>query len=212
MKIILAHFVKVVDIDIKVQEKDLDTGLKKKLETLEGKIDDHIYSEKHAKQVIEIFQSVLRQIVENCDDSMLTCCLLEKRIYSVVKNGIKYYKSGFHLAFPYIFLSKNDQENHLNPRIIEALKELEVFEDLGFEDSSKLFDDGISGKPWLLYGSRKEDSKPYVLTNGRNTANVPNTNSAAPIPIADKINPYNILSGIIFNNHILHHLIITTSH
>ena len=61
----------IVDIDIKVQEKDLDTGLKKKLETLEGKIDDHIYSEKHAKQVIEIFQSVLRQIVENCDDSML---------------------------------------------------------------------------------------------------------------------------------------------
>ena len=154
----------IVDIDIKVQEKNLETGLKKKLETLEGKIDDHIYSEKHAKQVIEIFQSVLRQIVENCDDSMLTCCLLEKRIYSVVKNGIKYYKSGFHLAFPYIFLSKNDQENHLNPRIIEALKELEVFEDLGFEDSSKLFDDGISGKPWLLYGSRKEDSKPYVLT------------------------------------------------
>ena len=155
----------VVDIDIKVEEKDLDQELLEKIITIgEGKIDDHIYTEKHVKHVIEIFQSILRMIVENCEDSHLTCCLLEKKIYSVEKNGIKYYKSGFHLAFPYIILSKTDQENQLNPRVIDALKELEVFTDLGFEDSSKLFDTGISGKPWLLYGSRKETSEPYLLT------------------------------------------------
>jgi P4 family phage/plasmid primase-like protien len=154
----------LVDIDIKIPEKEIEPELRKKLQTMEGKIEDHIYAEKHVKQVIEIFQSILRQIVEDCEDIMLTCCLLEKKIYSTEKNGVKYYKSGFHLQFPYVFLSKKDQETYLNPRIIDALKELEVFEDLGFEDSSKLFDDGISGKPWLLYGSRKETSEPYVLT------------------------------------------------
>lgn len=158
------HYPVIVDIDIKIPEKELDTDLRKKLEHCEGKIDDHIYTEKQVKHVIEIFQSVLRLIVEDCSDSHLTCCLLEKKIYSVEKNGIKYYKNGFHLHFPSIFLSKTDQEMHLNPRIIEALKELEVFQELGVEDSSKLFDSDIGGKPWLLYGSRKETSDPYLLT------------------------------------------------
>ena len=158
------YYMVVADFDIKIEEKDLDPTLRQKLLKGEGIIDDHVYSEKHIKHVIEIFQATLRLIVENCDDTRLTCCLLEKKMYSVEKNGIKYYKSGFHLAFPYIILSKTDQETHLNPRVVDSLKELGVFEDIGYEDSSKLFDTGISGKPWLLYGSRKEESKPYILT------------------------------------------------
>ena len=154
----------IVDIDIKISEKDLDSSLRNKLNTLEGKIDDHIYSEKHITQVIEIFQSILRNILEDCNDSNLICCVFEKKIYSVVKNDVKYYKNGFHLAFQNIFLNRKDQENYLYPRVNEALKELEVFEDLGIEDSSSLFDSGIGGKPWLLYGSRKETSDAYKLT------------------------------------------------
>jgi phage/plasmid-associated DNA primase len=159
------HYYPVIaDIDIKIAEKDLDMDLRQKLIKNNGIVDDHIYDKGHVRQMIEIIQSVLRNIIEDCNDVHLTCCLLEKKIYSTEKNGVKYYKNGFHLHFPYVFLSKTDQENFLNPRIIDGIKELEVFEDLGFEDSSSVFDASLAGKPWLLYGSRKETSEPYVLT------------------------------------------------
>lgn len=159
------HYYPVIaDIDIKIAEKDLDRDLREKLIKNNGIVDDHIYDKGHVRQMIEIIQTVLRNIIEDCNDTHLTCCLLEKKIYSTEKNGVKYYKNGFHLHFPYVFLSKTDQENFLNPRIIDGIKELEVFEDLGFEDSSSVFDASLAGKPWLLYGSRKETSEPYVLT------------------------------------------------
>ena len=45
------------------------------------------------------------------------CILLEKDPYIDDKNDTLYLKNGFHLHFPYIFLSKVDQEIHLLPRI-----------------------------------------------------------------------------------------------
>ena len=164
------HYYPVIaDIDIKIEEKDLDKNLRQKLLENDDDIEDHIYDKGHVKQLIEIFQSVLRQIVDNCNDNHLTCCLLEKKIYFVEKNGVKYYKNGLHIHFPNVFLSKTDQETYLNPRIIEGIKELEVFEDLGFEDSSSVFDGSIAGKPWLVYGCKKETSEPYVLTKVYNS-------------------------------------------
>ena len=93
--------------------------------------DEHIYNENHTKQVIQTYQSVLRNIVENCSDEKLICVLLEKPIYRITKNETTYAKNGFHLHFPYLFLSKVDQEVHLIPRVQDSLKELEVFSDLG---------------------------------------------------------------------------------
>ena len=159
------HFRPVIaDIDIKILESDLDPKLLKKINDNDGAVEDHIYGERHVRQVIEVMQSALRQVVNNCNDQHLTVCLLEKRIYSVEKNGLKFYKNGFHIHFPYIFLSKPDQENYLFPRIMEGLKEFEVFDDIGIEDSSSVFDTGVCTKPWLLYGSKKEVSEPYALT------------------------------------------------
>lgn len=152
------------DLDIKIEEKNLPKDIRDKLLKFDGKIEDHLYTEKHVKQIIELFQSVLRQIVDDCNDSHLTCCLLEKKIYYIEKNGIKYYKNGMHIHFPNIFLNRTDQESYLIPRIIEGIKELEIFDDLGVDDPSKVFDSGIGGKPWLLYGCRKENSDPYLLT------------------------------------------------
>ena len=149
------------DIDIKIKEEHIDPEI---LKLIKDETDIHLYKPKHVKQIVEIYQSILRQIVEDCTDTHLTCCLLEKKIYTVDKKGVLYYKNGFHIHFPYIFLSKTDQENYFNPRILEAVKELEVFEDLGVEDSSKIIDTGICTKPWLLYGCKKEVSDPYLLT------------------------------------------------
>ena len=151
----------IVDVDLMIKEED---GLE---------FDDHIYNENHTKQVIQTYQSVLRNIVENCSDEKLICVLLEKPIYRITKNEITYAKNGFHLHFPYLFLSKVDQEVHLIPRVQDSLKELEVFSDLGIEDSGSLIDKSCCRVPWLMYGSRKsEDKQPYVVTKIYNAESI----------------------------------------
>ena len=153
----------LVDIDIKISEPDLNPALLDKIKNKKF-AGEHIYTKSHVTQLIDVYQSVFRQIIDDCSDEHLVCCLLEKQIHKVEKNGKVFYKNGFHLHFPNTFLSRQHQEKYLNPRIVEALKELKVFEDIGIEDSSSVFDSGICGKPWLIYGCKKEGGKPYLLT------------------------------------------------
>lgn len=141
----------LVDIDIKVSDSDKVYG-------------EHIYDETHVSQVVDSYQSVLRNIIDDCDDKDLTCILLEKPIYRTTKGTNTYLKNGFHLHFPYIFLNKIDQEVHLIPRVKRLLEDMETFKDLGIENSSSVVDN-VCSKPWLLYGSRKsEDMEPYLAT------------------------------------------------
>lgn len=151
------HYLPVLgDIDIKIKYSDMEE-LKLK--------DNKLYDEDEAACVIEIYQSVLRKIVEDCTDETLNCVLLEKPAYTVVKNGIKYYKNGFHIHFPSCFLSKVDQEVHLIPRVKAAVDELNLFENIGYSSSSKVIDDSCCNVPWLVYGSRKaKDMDTYKVS------------------------------------------------
>jgi P4 family phage/plasmid primase-like protien len=148
------HYLPVLgDIDIKIRETD-DTN-----------IDDEIHTEKHVNEVIEVYQSVLRKIVDECTDKHLICVLLEKPLYRITKNGISYAKHGFHLHFPYCFLNKIDQEVHLIPRVKDMLTDMKTFEDIGVEESGKMIDKSCCTVPWLLYGSRKQnDMDPYKVS------------------------------------------------
>ena len=150
------HYLPVlVDVDIKIELEDEE----------EVNFVDHIYSEDQVKQVVEVYQSVLRKIVEECSDENLKCILLEKDIYYLNVKDKSYAKNGFHLHFPNLFLSKVDQEVHLIPRVQEMLKEMRTFENLGFEDSGLIIDKACCKVPWLMYGSRKsEDMKPYIVS------------------------------------------------
>lgn len=154
----------LVDIDIKIPEDNLDPSLLSMIKA--GKsTGEHIYTPTHVVKVIEVYHSILSQIVDDCTEDHLLCCLLEKEIYQVVSNtGRVFYKNGFHLHFPNIFLSRQHQENYLNPRVKQAFTQLEIFSDLHVEDSASMFDAGIGGKPWLIYGASKEGGEPYLLT------------------------------------------------
>ena len=153
-----SHLPVFADFDIKLKlTDDLDISR------------DHLYTEKNIKDIIGIFQSVLRTIVEGCTDENLICVLLEKPVYSIKRNvhgeEITYYKNGFHIHCPYTFLKKTDIEIHLIPRVKKMLKEFKVFENLGIEDSSEPFDESVTNVPWLIYGSRKSpDMKPYLFS------------------------------------------------
>jgi P4 family phage/plasmid primase-like protien len=143
----------LVDIDLKIKDDP------------ELTYDDHLYTTEHVSKMIEIYQSVLRNIVDSCDDSMLTCVLLEKPIYYITNGDTRYIKNGFHLHFPNLFLSKVDQNVHLFPRIKKEVAELNLFADIGIVDSATVVDDCSCTVPWLMYGSRKsEDSEPYIFS------------------------------------------------
>ena len=143
----------LVDIDIKLKENTkMNYG-------------EHLYNDEQVKQVIQAYQSTLRHIVDGCDDSNLTCVLLEKPIYYINSNETRYVKNGFHLHFPNLFLTKIDQTVHLFPRVKKLISSMKVFENLGFEDSASVVDSCCCTVPWLLYGSRKnEDSEPYMFS------------------------------------------------
>lgn len=143
----------IVDVDLRIK----DDG---------GVMDENgLYTEKQLEKVVEVYQSVIKQIVDNCDANDLICVVLEKEMYQQTKNDVVYFKHGFHLHFPYLFLSNTDQEIHLIPRVQETLKELNLFANLGIEDSATVIDKACCKVPWLLYGSRKNpESKPYVVT------------------------------------------------
>jgi P4 family phage/plasmid primase-like protien len=148
------HYMPVLaDVDLKVKESD------------DIEFAEHLYTETHVKQLIDVYQSVLRNIVEGCTDEHLLCVLLEKPMYYISAGATSYAKNGFHLHFPNLFLSKVDQEVHLIPRVKDATQELRIFSDLGYEDSSVVIDKACCTVPWLIYGSRKsEDMDPYKVT------------------------------------------------
>ena len=143
----------IVDVDIKLKEPEgVDLG-------------DNIYNDEHAQALIEIYQSVIRNVVEDCTDDNLICVLLQKPLYRVEKNNVVYVKHGFHLHFPNVFLKANDQKAHIIPRVKDTLDELGTFADIGIEKSSSVIDEQVCGATWLMYGSRKdEDMEPYKAT------------------------------------------------
>ena len=144
----------LVDVDIKLKDDETIT------------FGEHIYTEDNVHTIIQIYQSVLRDIVEDLEDEHLTCVLLEKPIYYTDVGSTVYVKNGFHLHFPNIFLNKIDQEVHLLPRVLKLVNEYKVFDNLGIEDPSSLIDKQYCSVPWLLYGSRKqEDMDPYKVTS-----------------------------------------------
>lgn len=140
----------LVDVDLKYRDDE--------------KIVSGLYSKKQLQTVVEVYQSTLRQIVDNCDSKDLTCVVLEKELYHEEKNEVAFIKNGFHLHFPFLFLEKEGQEIHLIPRVQNIIKEMNLFENV-VEDSSVVIDKACCKVPWLLYGSRKNDkAKPYKVT------------------------------------------------
>lgn len=150
------HMPVVADIDIKVERNSEE-------------IPDALIQQKHIIQTVEIYQSVLRTILEDCTDENLICVVLTKPLYTVPKKtgGDLYVKNGFHLHFPYTFMSRNEQERDLIPRIIKEIKNDEIFADIdGLGEISKIIDKNYTnGLPWMLYGSVKNDTQEPYLVN-----------------------------------------------
>jgi hypothetical protein len=139
------------DIDIKFFDEEciIDTS-------------KHFYNEKHVQHVVSIYQDVLKYLVKGYTSENLLCFVLEKtkpyREETKVKNG-------FHLHFPFLYLSKLDISANLFERIKQRMEEEKVFADIGIEHSGEVVDRGMEKKYWILYGGRKSiDKEPYLLS------------------------------------------------
>ena len=126
----------LVDVDIKKETEEKD----------------NLYSIEQLENMVHNYQNALKDILDDCKSENLYCFVLEKPSYQIEKDGKIFTKQGFHLHFPYTFLTKNDQINHLLPRVKKC-------------KDGELIDDCHTRNPWLLYGSvKKEGMNPYLLT------------------------------------------------
>lgn len=134
----------LVDVDIKLPKGD-----------------ERRYNAHQLESVVRDYQEVLSNIIDGCKPEHLICFVLEKAAYESKDNV----KNGFHLHFPYVFLSKNDHLSHLLPRVKKLIDKSKVFQSLGFEKSGDLIDGCYVKNPWLMYGSKKDQGmQPYLLT------------------------------------------------
>jgi P4 family phage/plasmid primase-like protien len=143
----------IVDVDLKL---DMDKGDEK-----------HFYTENHVKKLISIYIDVLKYILEdNYFEEDLTCFVLEKKKPYISGSVVK---DGFHLHFPFCFMSKIDQDIHLIPRVVERIKSENFFKDI-VENNEEVIDKSCTKKHWLMYGSRKDNKlEAYRLTAIYNT-------------------------------------------
>lgn len=113
---------------------------------------------KHITDVIKVYQKVLKLILnDDLPNEYLNCVFLDKNPYEITQNNKTYIKNGFHLHFPYIFMTKIEMEVHLLPRVKQEINNLQTFKDLGFDKSSSLIDD-ITSNAWLIYGAKKDET------------------------------------------------------
>lgn len=136
----------LVDVDLKVNADEYELD------------EDKLYNEDDVKAVIQTYQSVLRNIVEDCEDSNLVCVFLYKPPYRVKNDKSTIVKNGFHLHFPCLFLEREDQEVHLIPRVKEELNKTELFKEIGYDNPGDVIDKACCSATWLLYGSKKEET------------------------------------------------------
>lgn len=153
------HIPVLIDVDLKAEYRpDLD-GVS-------------FYTLEHVNTLVRVYQKVLLEILQDVMPENLYCFLFEKPPYRLQRNGKEYYKNGFHIQFPNVFMSRYQQEHILLPRVRLECKKLKEGEYPATVTPDTLIDKAYcrgSGSPWLLYGSRKEATMdPYLISKGYN--------------------------------------------
>ena len=140
------------DIDIKIPEAVSPSFL----------TGTHLYTKRDIMQLVELYMDVLRKSVHKIDKNQLMCCVLEKEGPSCTDG---YVKSGFHIEFPFLLCSRDEQRAFLYTKMEEVFVESGLFSRF-HEYPQNIFDTkAVTSNPWLVYGSKKAMNKEsYQLT------------------------------------------------
>ncbi len=138
------------DIDLKFKDIRFDKHIK-------------LYNDNHIKQIVKIYQDVIKNVVANYTEDNLICVVLERPVYQT--DDGKYVKNGFHLHFPYSYMNNEEQEGYIIPRIIKKVEELGIFNDMKYKPESSIIDKSCCRNHWLVYGcSKKTTLPPYMIS------------------------------------------------
>lgn len=135
-----------------------------KIETRNGKSQKKLYEKSHVKNIVDCVFSVLRECLLDIKQDDMSCYLLERNGYIEKRNSKEFFKNGFHIHFPRIWLTRNQYECIIIPKLEKKMKDENIELPYG-TNYSNLIDKSIykgKGKPWFLYGSSKPDvTEPY---------------------------------------------------
>ena len=138
-----------------------------KIETRNGKNQKKLYEKNHVKNIVDCALSVLKECLVDLKDDDISCFLLERSGYIEKRNSKEYFKNGFHIHFPRIFLTRNQYECIIIPKLEKKMKDENIELPYG-TTYTNVIDKSIykgKGKPWFLYGSSKPDvNDPYHCT------------------------------------------------
>jgi P4 family phage/plasmid primase-like protien len=135
---------------------------------LKGHDQKSLYNKDMVEKTVQVYQEVIKDIVKDVSDVDLLCVFLEKDGYTT-KDGV--YKNGFHLHFPYIFLSEHDHTKFLLPRVKTKL--VDVYKEYKIDD---VVDKGYVKAPWLLLGSIKDAAMKSYRVSSLYDSNCKQTN------------------------------------
>ena len=154
-----------LDIDIEMKQELYDERIK--LDSKDGYTTEKtdlipLYNQHHLRNLVKICHTSLKRLVKNVSNNHLICYVLTRRPYKKLINGVNHIKSGFHLHFPYVFITQRDLKMELFPSIKRDLKSSNLFSNLNIRDSSSLLDEGVinNSTPWMMYGSTKANYLP----------------------------------------------------
>ena len=136
----------IIDIDFRQKEKERK------------------YNIKIIKLVIQIYNKYIEKYI-NIDNENYNVYITEKEIPNQDEKN-KQYKDGFHLIYPDICINYELQYIIRN-NVVNEFKSNDYFNELSILNNYEdIFDRAvIENNGWLLYGSRKPDKNPYLLTN-----------------------------------------------
>ena len=148
-----------VDVDIKIsasQKIESEPGSEPEDEKKEQKRNS-LYTREQVMEVIRAYQLQLQKIIFQYKPEHGICFLLEKPCPTQRLDGT--ISHGFHLHFPYTFMSQINQDMHLIPHVKTYLDEHHTFSSLHIEPAGSVIDKSSTKQQWLLYGSKKAKSK-----------------------------------------------------
>ena len=115
------------------------------------------YTQKDLKNIVAIYQDVIREtlVVEN--ERELMCVVMEKP-ETALKHGKPY--DGIHLMFPDCITDIDIQTTVIRPKVVERIKESGIFRklELASDDLEEIIDHNVPrrGLTWVMYGARRD--------------------------------------------------------
>lgn len=119
-----------------------------------------LHSPEDVMAIIQMYQCALSEVCETLEDRHLICAHMQKSMYVKSETATsKTYSHGFHLHFPFVYMSGENHERVLFPTVQRHLSTLTLSTPVDIDRAS-------CRNMWLLYGSSKDRASGVYTLEG----------------------------------------------